>query len=50
MYNGTKSILLSTGTSLGGKNSFMGIGYIVVACVCGLFGAMFTVAHAVRPR
>ncbi|KAJ5136984.1 Meiotically protein [Penicillium atrosanguineum] len=49
-YAGTKSILLSTRTALGGKNPFMGIAYVVVGGVCVLLGALFTVAHLVRPR
>lgn len=49
-YDGTKSILLSTRTVLGGKNPFMGIAYVVVGGVCVLLGALFTVAHLIRPR
>ncbi|CAG7935030.1 unnamed protein product, partial [Penicillium olsonii] len=49
-YSGTKSILISTRTALGGKNPFMGIAYVVVGGVCVLLGALFTVAHLVRPR
>lgn len=49
-YAGTKSILISTRTVLGGKNPFMGIAYVVVGGVCVLLGALFTVAHLVRPR
>ncbi|KAJ5169111.1 Meiotically protein [Penicillium canariense] len=49
-YDGTKSILLSTRTVIGGKNPFMGIAYVVVGGVCVLLGALFTVAYLVRPR
>lgn len=49
-YAGTKSILLSTRTALGGKNPFMGIAYVVVGGVCVLLGALFTIAYLVRPR
>jgi len=49
-YDGTKSILLSTRTALGGKNPFMGIAYVVVGGVCVLLGTLFTIAHLVRPR
>jgi hypothetical protein len=49
-YDGTKSILISTRTVLGGKNPFMGIAYVVVGGICVLLGAGFTVAHLVRPR
>lgn len=49
-YAGTKSILISTRTALGGKNPFMGIAYVVVGGVCVLLGALFTIAYVVRPR
>jgi hypothetical protein len=49
-YDGTKSILLSTRTVIGGKNPFMGIAYVVVGGVCVLLGALFTVAYLIRPR
>ncbi|KAL4986686.1 ligand-effect modulator 3 family [Aspergillus falconensis] len=49
-YGGTKSILISTRSVLGGRNPFMGIAYVVVGGVCVLLGALFTIAHLVRPR
>lgn len=49
-YAGTKSILLSTRTALGGRNPFMGIAYVVVGGVCVLLGALFTIAYLIRPR
>ncbi|KAH8691095.1 LEM3/CDC50 family protein [Talaromyces proteolyticus] len=49
-YGGTKSIIISTRTVMGGKNSFMGIAYVVVGGVCVLLGVMFAIAHLVKPR
>ena len=49
-YGGTKSILLTTRTVMGGQNPFMGIAYVVVGGICVLLGALFTVAHLIRPR
>jgi hypothetical protein len=49
-YGGTKSILISTRTVMGGKNPFMGIAYVVVGGICVVLGAVFTVAHLIRPR
>jgi Cell cycle control protein len=49
-YSGTKSILISTRTVMGGKNPFMGIAYVVVGGICIVLGALFTVAHLVKPR
>ncbi|KAB8199051.1 CDC50 like protein [Aspergillus parasiticus SU-1] len=49
-YGGTKSILISSRTVIGGQNPFMGIAYVVVGGLCVLLGALFTIAHLVRPR
>jgi LEM3 (ligand-effect modulator 3) family / CDC50 family len=35
---------------MGGKNPFLGIAYVVVGGMCVLLGALFTVAHLVKPR
>ncbi|KAL8906120.1 MAG: hypothetical protein Q9207_002209 [Kuettlingeria erythrocarpa] len=50
IYGGTKSILISTKTVMGGKNPFLGIAYIVVGGICILLGALFTVTHLIKPR
>jgi hypothetical protein len=50
LYDGTKSILISTRTIMGGRNPFLGICYIVVGGLCVLLGAVFTVTQLVRPR
>ncbi|KAF7502837.1 hypothetical protein GJ744_004992 [Endocarpon pusillum] len=50
LYGGTKSILLSTRTVMGGKNPFLGIAYLVVGGICVVLGVSFTVAHLVKPR
>jgi len=49
-YGGQKKILISTSTVAGGKNPFLGIAYIVVAGICVVLGAIFTVTHLVKPR
>jgi len=49
-YGGTKSILLSTRTVMGGKNPFLGIAYLVVGSLCMVLGVLFTVAHLIKPR
>merc|ERR1719253_1894696 len=33
-FDGTKKIVLSTTTWIGGKNTFLGAAYISVACIC----------------
>ncbi|KAF1982178.1 Lem3/Cdc50 [Aulographum hederae CBS 113979] len=49
-YGGTKAILISTRTVMGGKNSFLGIAYIVVGGLCIALGALFTAASVLKPR
>ena len=49
-YRGTKAILLTTRTVMGGRNNFLGIAYIVVGGLCIVLGAIFTVTHLVKPR
>ncbi|KAF2711214.1 Lem3/Cdc50 [Pleomassaria siparia CBS 279.74] len=49
-YGGTKSILISTRTVMGGKNPFLGIAYVVVGGLCILLGAIFTATHLIKPR
>ncbi|UPL01287.1 hypothetical protein LCI18_012221 [Fusarium solani-melongenae] len=49
-YEGTKSIIITTKTVMGGRNPFLGIAYVVVGGVCILLGAVFTVTHLIRPR
>ncbi|KAK3671739.1 alkylphosphocholine resistance protein lem3 [Recurvomyces mirabilis] len=50
LYSGTKSILISTRTVMGGRNPFLGIAYIVVGGLCMLLGGLFTAAQLIRPR
>ncbi|RMD40058.1 hypothetical protein DV735_g5081, partial [Chaetothyriales sp. CBS 134920] len=50
LYGGTKSVLISTRTVMGGKNSFLGIAYVAIGGLCIVLGAIFTVAHIIRPR
>ncbi|EEH43248.2 uncharacterized protein PADG_08068 [Paracoccidioides brasiliensis Pb18] len=50
VYGGTKSIVISTNTVMGGRNPFMGIAYVVVGGICIILGALFTVAHLIKPR
>jgi hypothetical protein len=50
VYGGTKSILITTRTIMGGKNPFLGIAYVVVGGLCIVLGVVFTIAHLVKPR
>ncbi|KAB2579579.1 hypothetical protein BFW01_g4816 [Lasiodiplodia theobromae] len=49
-YGGTKSILISTRTVMGGKNPFLGIAYVVVGGICIVLGTLFTATHLIKPR
>ncbi|CBX90505.1 hypothetical protein IAQ61_002005 [Plenodomus lingam] len=49
-YSGTKSILISTRTVMGGRNPFLGIAYVVVGGLCILLGAVFLATHLIKPR
>jgi hypothetical protein len=50
IYDGKKAILISTRTVVGGKNSFLGIAYVVLGGLCIVLGVLFTVAHLIKPR
>ncbi|OIW31572.1 Lem3/Cdc50 [Coniochaeta ligniaria NRRL 30616] len=50
VYAGTKSIIISTRTVMGGRNPFLGIAYIVVGGICIVLGVIFTVTHLIKPR
>ncbi|TAQ90952.1 hypothetical protein B7494_g688 [Chlorociboria aeruginascens] len=49
-YGGTKAIIISTRTVVGGRNPFLGIAYVVVGGICIVLGALFTVTHLIKPR
>jgi len=50
LYSGTKSILVSTRTIMGGRNPFLGIAYIVVGGLCIILGTVFTITQFIKPR
>uniref|UniRef100_A0A6A7G478 ALA-interacting subunit 3-like n=1 Tax=Hirondellea gigas TaxID=1518452 RepID=A0A6A7G478_9CRUS len=49
-FDGKKSIVLSTTSWVGGKNSFLGIAYLVVGSICLFLSVAFLIKHTVSPR
>lgn len=44
-FDGSKRMILSTTSLLGGKNPFLGIAYIVVGCICLVLGIALSIIH-----
>ncbi|KAK4699300.1 hypothetical protein P7C70_g6963, partial [Phenoliferia sp. Uapishka_3] len=49
-FSGTKSVVFSTVSFIGGRNPFLGIAYIAVGGVCVVLGLALTLRHLIRPR
>ncbi|KAF9348222.1 hypothetical protein BGX26_000360 [Mortierella sp. AD094] len=49
-YGGTKQLVISTVSFMGGRNPFLGIAYVVVGSICVVLGIVFTARHLYKPR
>ncbi|KAF9186312.1 hypothetical protein BGZ51_002891 [Haplosporangium sp. Z 767] len=49
-YGGTKSLVISTVSFMGGRSPFLGIAYVVVGVLCVVLGLLFTARHLYKPR
>ena len=49
-YKGTKSIVISTVSWIGGKNPFLGWAYVAAAAVFVLLAVAGTIRHILAPR
>jgi len=49
-FGGTKSIIISNVSAFGGKNPFLGIGYIVVGTISLILGLIFLIKNMINPR
>lgn len=50
VFQGEKSVIITTRTVIGGKNNFLGIAYVVVGGICIVLGVVFTITHLIKPR
>lgn len=50
IFGGTKAVVLSTSSIMGGRNLSLGIAYLVVASLAVLFGIIFLVKYVIKPR
>ncbi|RCH79994.1 hypothetical protein CU097_001523, partial [Rhizopus azygosporus] len=48
-YSGTKWLVLSTTTPLGGRNPYLGIAYMAIGAICILLGIVFSLRHLIKP-
>nr|BAA21381.1 probable membrane protein [Schizosaccharomyces pombe] len=49
-YKGTKTIMFSTTSVIGGKNYFLGILYFVIGGLCAASGVILSIACLIKPR
>lgn len=49
-YNGKKAVYITHGSSLGGKNNFLGVIYLVGGCICGIISLIILAAYLVGSR
>ncbi|KAJ1834887.1 alkylphosphocholine resistance protein lem3 [Coemansia sp. RSA 2706] len=49
-FGGTKSLVISTTSFIGGRNPVLGIAFIAVGGLCVLLGCIFAIRHLYRPR
>lgn len=49
-FEGKKKLVLSTTSWIGGKNNFLGIGYLVVGGLCLLMAVGFILLYLINPR
>lgn len=49
-FGGTKSVVLSTTSWLGGRNNFLGVAYLVIGAWCLIFGIFFLFHKYKNPR
>lgn len=50
LFGGTKSMVLTSSSVVGGRNLSLGIAYLVVAAIAVFFGIVFLIKYIIQPR
>mmetsp|Transcript_25710 Transcript_25710/g.33682 ORF Transcript_25710/g.33682 Transcript_25710/m.33682 type:complete len:376 (-) Transcript_25710:256-1383(-) len=49
-FDGTKAIVIGTGSWFGGQNPYLGISYLIVGVICVVLSISFLIKHCIAPR
>jgi len=49
-FGGSKALVLSTTSWIGGKNNFIGVAYLTVGGFCLFLALLFVVLYMIKPR
>jgi len=49
-FGGTKALVLSTTSWIGGRNNFIGVAYVAIGGICLLLAMGFVVLYVLKPR
>lgn len=49
-FKGTKSLVLSTTSWIGGKNDFLGVTFITIGGICLFLAITFILLYVIKPR
>jgi len=49
-FGGTKALVLSTTSWIGGRNNFIGVAYVAIGGICLLLAMGFVILYVIKPR
>lgn len=49
-FGGTKALVLSTTSWIGGRNNFIGVAYVAIGGVCLFLALAFVILYVIKPR
>jgi len=49
-FGGTKALVLSTTSWIGGRNNFIGVAYVAIGGICLLLAMGFVMLYVLKPR